>query len=69
MVEVQVRSQMVSNDDFACHSRLEKTLLHVAGQVRPQCERGLAQQAFEFERRVIHHRETSLFKTAVGEPA
>ncbi|HXN69309.1 MAG TPA: hypothetical protein VN926_16870 [Bradyrhizobium sp.] len=65
MVVVQVRSQMVSNYNFASHSRFEKALLHVARQVRPQCEHGLAQQAFEFVSRVIHHRQTSLLKKAV----
>ena len=48
MVVVQVRSQMVSNYNVIGHSRFEKILLHVARQVCPQCERGLAQQAFEF---------------------
>jgi hypothetical protein len=65
MVVVQVRSQMVSNYNFVSHSRFKKALLHVARQVRPQCERGLAQQAFKFVSRVIHHRQTSLFKKAV----
>jgi|SRR5580704_11907338 hypothetical protein len=65
MVVVQVRSQMVSNYNFVSHSRFEKALLHLARQVRPQCERGLAQQAFKFVSRVIHHRQTSLFKKAV----
>jgi hypothetical protein len=36
MVVVQVRSQMVSNDNVPGHSRFEKILLHVAREVRPQ---------------------------------
>ena len=48
MVIVQVRSQMVSNYNVIGHSRFEKILLHVARQACPQCDRGLAQQAFEF---------------------
>ena len=43
MVVVQVRSQMVSNDNFPCHSSFEKALLHVAREVGPQYERGFAQ--------------------------
>jgi hypothetical protein len=35
MVVVQVRSQMVSNDNVAGHSGFEKALLHVAREVRP----------------------------------
>ena len=50
MVIVQVRSQMVSKDDFSCHGPFEKAFLHVAWKVRPQRERGPAQQAFEFVR-------------------
>jgi hypothetical protein len=50
MVIVQVRSQMVSQDDFPGYGLFEKALLHVAWQVRPQGERGPAQQAFEFVR-------------------
>jgi hypothetical protein len=50
MVVVQVRSQMVSKDNFPRHGLLEKALLHVAWKVRPQGERGPAQQAFEFVR-------------------
>ena len=65
MVVVQVRSRMVSNYNFPGHGRFEKVLLHLAREVRLQCERGLAQQAFEFVSRVIHHRQTSLFKKAV----
>lgn len=50
MVIVQVRSQMVSKDDFSGHGLFEKAFLHVARQVRPQRKRGAAQQAFEFVR-------------------
>jgi hypothetical protein len=53
---------MVSNDNFPGHSRFKESLLHVAREVRPQCDRGLAQQAFEFVSRVIHHHQTSPFK-------
>jgi hypothetical protein len=63
MVIMQVRSQMVSNYNFPGHGRFEKVLLHLAREVRPQCEHGLAQQAFEFVSRVIqHHQGPSLFK-------
>jgi hypothetical protein len=41
MMVMQVRRQMVSNDGIPGHSRFEKCLLHVAGKVRPQCERRL----------------------------
>ena len=50
MMIVQVRSQMVSKDDFPGHGLFEKALLHVAWKVRPQSERGPAQQAFELVR-------------------
>jgi hypothetical protein len=59
---------MVSYYNFASHGGFEKALLHVARQVRPQGKRGLAQQAFEFVSRVVHHRQTSLFKKAVEAP-
>ncbi|MBR1226824.1 MULTISPECIES: hypothetical protein [unclassified Bradyrhizobium] len=49
MVVVQVRRQMFSDDNVPGHSGFEKVLLHVAREVRPQCERGLAQQALELE--------------------
>ena len=45
---MQVRSQMVSNYDVLGHGCFEKIFLHLARLVRPQCERGFAQQAFEF---------------------
>jgi hypothetical protein len=66
MVVVQVRSQMVSNYNFAGHGRFENFLLHVARKVRPQYERGLAQQAFEFVSRVIQHHQT--FAVQKGRP-
>jgi hypothetical protein len=37
MVVVQVRSQMVSNNNVPGHSRFEKALLYVARELRPQC--------------------------------
>ncbi len=49
MVVVQVQSQMASHYIVPGHGGFEKLLLHVASKVRPQCERGLAQQAFELE--------------------
>jgi len=55
MVVVQVRSQMVSDYNFPAHGRFEKALLHVSREVRPQGERGLPQEAFEFVSRVIHY--------------
>jgi hypothetical protein len=50
MVIVQIRSQVVSKDNFPGYGLFEKALLHVAWQVRPQRKRGPAQQAFEFVR-------------------
>ena len=50
MVIVQVRSQMVSQDNFAGHGLFEKALLHIAWKVRPQRKCGPAQQAFKFVR-------------------
>jgi hypothetical protein len=58
MVIVQVRSQMVSNGEFATDSRFEEKFLHVPREIRPQCERGLTRQAFELVGRIIHHRIT-----------
>ena len=43
MVVVQVGSQMVSDDIVTGRGHFEKVFLHVAGKVRPQGERGLAQ--------------------------
>jgi hypothetical protein len=63
MVVVQVQSQMASNYNVPGHSGFEKVLLYVAREVRPQCERRLAQQAFELESCVIHHHWTTLLKT------
>ena len=54
------------------HSGFEKVLLHIAREVRPQCERGLAQQAFELERRISHHFWTTRLKRSLAgkiEPA
>ena len=48
MVIVQVRSQVVSNYYVPSHGHFEKSLLHVAREVRPQCEHGSPQQAFKF---------------------
>jgi hypothetical protein len=47
MMVVQIRRQMFSNYSVPGHSRFEKALLHLAREVRPQRERGLAQQAFK----------------------
>lgn len=49
MVVVQVRRQMFSHSNVTGHSGFEQVLLHVAREVRPQCERGLAQQALELK--------------------
>ncbi len=48
MVVVQVRSQVISNYRVLAYGRFEKRFLHVAREIRPQRERGPAQQAFEF---------------------
>ena len=39
---------MVSIYSFVADSRFKKDLLHIPREVRPQCEHGLTQQAFEF---------------------